>query len=167
MSFLDKLQDLPIGILPGSVPDDPAVPVVGQPGARKAVQQALTGRQLALQAVGDLRDVLHGIRQLVRVQESSAKRYLMSGSLAGGGTINVTAAALLNANSNRNGLSVQNLGTVGNLTLGLGTTSPQSGTGIVLQPGQSWDGRVSGQMWRGSVSIIGSQAGVTYSFLEA
>jgi hypothetical protein len=169
MSFLDRLGGLPIGILPGTVPDDPALPTQTAPTVKRpdVAPQPLTGRQLALQAAQDLKDLLYGIRQLVRLQESSTRAYLMSGSLAGGGTIGTAATSILNANANRNGLSVQNVGTAGNLTLGLGTTSPQSGTGIVLQPGSSWDGRVSGQMWRGSVSIIGSAAGVVYSFLEA
>lgn len=167
MSFLDKLADLPVGILPGTVPDDPAVPV-GQPATpRPRVVEPLTGRQLALQVAGDLRDLLHTARQMVALKESSRKRFLMVGSLAGGGTVGTAAQSILNANANRKGLSVQNIGTAGNLTLGLGTTSPQSGTGIVLLPGNSWDGRVSGQMWTGSVTIIGSAAGVVYSFLEA
>jgi len=165
MSLLDKLTDLPIGILPGSVPDAPAVPPAK--GARPAREpEPLNGRQLALQVASDVQAMLHNLRRLVELQESSTKTYLMSGSITGGGTIGVTAAGILNANANRKGLSVQNLGTTGNLSLGLGTTSPQAGTGITLQPGQSWDGRVSGQMWRGSVSIVGSAAGVVYSFLE-
>lgn len=167
MSFLDKLADLPVGMLPGSVPDDPAVPVVGRPARRQPSAEPLTGRQLALQAVGDLRELVAHARKLVALRESSEKRYLMIGSVPGGGTIGTTAEGLLAANANRKGLSIQNLGVAGNLTLGLGLTSPQAGTGITLQPGQSWDGRISGQLWRGSVSAVGSAAGVVYSYLEA
>ena len=167
MSLLDQLRDLPIGILPGTVPDAPAVPPAkGTPARAGSGQRPLTGRELALQAAADLRDILRGIRRLVELQETPTKRYLMAGSIAGGGQVGVQPQPLMQANANRKGMSVQNLGAAGNLTLGLGTTAPQAGTGITLQPGASWDGRVSGQMWRGSVSIVGSVASVQYSFLE-
>ena len=63
--------------------------------------------------------------------------------------------------------SVQNLSGAGALALGLGNTQPQPGTGIVLGPGQAWDGRVSGAVWKGSVSVVGIAAGVLYSWLDA
>lgn len=169
MSMIDRLSDLPIGILPGSVPEAPAVPPPNSAAPRTpgpSPAGPLTGRQLALRVAADLRDMLWAIRKLVALQESATGTYLMQGSIAGGGTIGTTAAPMMAANANRKGLSVQNLGSSGNLTLGLGTTEPQVGTGITLLPGDSWDGRISGQMWRGSVSMIGGAAGVVYSFLE-
>lgn len=164
MNLLDSLHNLPIGILPGSVPDAPVVPPASAPKA--AAERPLTGRELALQLAGHVRDIARGVWKLVELQESSTKRYLMSGSVAAGGTASTVPAPLLNANANRRGLSVQNIATTGTISLGLGTTAPQINTGITLAPGQSWDGRVSGQMFRGSISIVGSAAAVAYTSVE-
>jgi hypothetical protein len=126
---------------------------------------------LAGQATKLITERLSAIERLLHRQlelaQSNRRNALGSGSVAGGGTIGVAPGPIVNANPKRTGLSVQNNGAAGNLTLGLGTTQPQSGTGLLLAPGASWDGRVSGALWLGSVSVVGSTTGVVYSWLEA
>jgi hypothetical protein len=103
---------------------------------------------------------------------------MAAGSVTFGGTVGTTptsstvnppagypAGVVIDANPHRRGLNIQNLSASGgpNLTIGLGVTSPQSGAGWVLQPGASWDGRVSGALWTGSVSVVASAAGCLFS----
>jgi hypothetical protein len=165
--FGDLLDNLPIGILPGSVPDDPSVPASrGDGQARAKAASPLTGKQLALQAAQDLCDVKEQLEQLVRLQSSPVENFLAAGSIAGGGTATAVPIPVMNGNPKRRGLSIQNIGAAGNLTLGLGMTDPQPNMGLVLLPGESWDGRVSGAVFRGAVSVVGVAAGVAYSWLE-
>lgn len=104
-------------------------------------------------------------RQL-ELAESSRKNYLASGSVSGGGTVGVAPISrVIIDNYRRRGLSVQNIGAAGNLSIGLGQTQPQINTGITLLPGTSWDGRVSGQLFLGDISLVGSQAGVQYTWM--
>ena len=165
MSFRNPLN-LPVGITPGSVPDAPATPPVREEPRIPGGIWPMNGKELARHAMDLLCGIRDSLQRLVELQETDTSRYLMQGSVAGGSTIGTTAATIMRPNANRRGLSVQNNGTAGNLTIGLGQGSPIEGTGIVLAPGSSWDGRVSGQMWRGLVSVIGSQSGVVYSWLE-
>lgn len=161
------LENLPIGILPGSVPDSPNVPASRGDGQTRAkAASPVTGKQLALQAAQDLCDVKDKLTELIALQSSPVENFLVSGAIAGGGTALAIPGPVMNANPKRRGLSVQNIGTAGNLTLGLGITSPQPNTGIVLLPGESWDGRVSGAVFRGAISVLGVTAGVQFSWLE-
>ncbi len=137
---------------------------------------------MALRMAGDvmthLGEISRSLTQLLALQQSPRKNFLAAGTVPGGGTVGVTPGTcnvallgappgvILKANPHRRGSSVQNTGTTGNLTLGLGITQPSSGQGLVLTPGQSWDGRISGEVWVGSVAVVGSQAGVTFAYLE-
>lgn len=135
-------------------------------------EQPTSAHELSQARLGiSIRDTLiavsHTLTRLLELAESPRRNYLSLGTRTGGGTIGTASSGQLNANPRRGGLSVQNTGSAGNLTVGLGQTSPSAGTGIVLAPGASWDGRVSGQLWLGSVTLIGDQASVSYSWLEA
>lgn len=165
MNVAERMLDLPIGMLPGGVPDDPVVPPRQQAPPRPVPPPA-TGRQLAQQLLEYVCDMATTLRRMLELQESSVKNFLGAGSVAGGSSVGTVAATIINANPKRKGLSVQNIGEAGNLTVGPGVTAPIAGTGIVLAPGASWDGRISGMVWKGSISVIGSQGGVEYSFLE-
>jgi len=119
-------------------------------------------------AVTDRLDAIQSIlAEQLRLSESSVQNFIGAGTVAGGGTAGIAPAQILAGNPRRRGLSVQNLSGAGALALGLGNTQPQPGTGIVLGPGQAWDGRVSGAVWKGSVSVVGIAAGVLYSWLDA
>jgi hypothetical protein len=128
---------------------------------------ALAAAALANRIIGRLEAIESILAEQLRLSESSVQNFIGSGSVAGGGTIGVVAAAILAGNPRRRGLSVQNIGAAGNLTVGVGTSQPQSGTGITLLPGQAWDGMVSGALWKGSISLVGSIAGVIYTWLDA
>jgi hypothetical protein len=150
-----------------------------QPAA-PSLQDAGRGMALrmAAEAMSRLGEISRSLTQLLALQQSPRKNFLAAGTVAGGGTVGVTPGScnvqllgappgvILKASPHRRGSSVQNTGTTGNLTLGLGITQPQSGQGLVLTPGQSWDGRISGEIWSGSVCVVGSQAGVAFSYLE-
>lgn len=155
----------PIGILPGSVPDDPAIPAHAPAPSLPPIAAPLSARAAAASALQLLTRCAESLERLVMLRESSVRNFIGSGSVAGGGTIGTTPQTIMQGNPRRRGLSVQNTG-AGALTIGLGTTQPQPGAGLVLPPNSSWDGRISGAVWKGSVAIVGSQAGVTYSWLE-
>lgn len=123
--------------------------------------------QLALRALKHLEKIELTLGRLLELQQGPRLNFLAAGTVAGSGTAGTTpTSGVLSPNPRRRGLNVQNLGSAGSLTLGLGTTTPIAGTGIVLAPGASWDGRVSGAVWPGSVSVVASQAGVAFSWLE-
>jgi hypothetical protein len=125
-----------------------------------------TGLGLAkqfLDALGRIEEILE--RQL-RHDESNRRNFIGAGGVPGGGAIGVQPQPVVLGNPKRRGFSFQNLGPTGSITLGLGLSTPVSGTGIVLAPGQSWDGRVSASLWMGSISMVGSQAGCLYSWLD-
>jgi hypothetical protein len=162
-----SFDDLPVGILPGSVRDDPALPASKPaPTPAPTPMGAMSARAVAAAILSTLASLDRRIRRLVELHEAPPRNFLAAGSVAGGGQAGLQPAVLLAPNPRRRGLSVQNTGAAGNLSLGLGTTAPQAGTGITLAPGASWDGRVSGSLWTGSLSVVGSQAGVTYSWVE-
>jgi hypothetical protein len=159
---------LPIGILPGSVPDDPAVPTPAQPHQPPPpVQMPMTARAIAAKVTKHLEMIEHRLKELVDLAKGPTINFLSAGTVAGGGTIGTTPQGILNPNPRRRGLAVQNIGAAGNLTIGLGTTAPISNQGLTLEPGQTWNGQLSSMLWPGSVSVIGSQAGVVYTFVEA
>ncbi|HET7047868.1 MAG TPA: hypothetical protein VFI54_06310 [Solirubrobacteraceae bacterium] len=135
---------------------------------------ALNNQTVALGAarlLGVLQERLQAIETLLQRQldlaESPPLNFLGAGSTAYGSTTTDTQPhGLWRANPNRRGGSIQNIGTTGNLTVGLGSTTPTANTGITLGPGQSWDGRVSGIVWTGRVHIVSSASGVQWTAVE-
>lgn len=77
---------------------------------------------------------------------------------------------LVDANPERRGLEIRNTGAQ-SVCLGLGQNSPTFGAGIVLapfgQPGSTWDGRISGAVWKGSVTPVAAAGQTsTIAFVE-
>lgn len=66
--------------------------------------------------------------------------------------VGVATAVVIPANPTRKGLSIENTGE-GNVSLGLGNPAIV-GDDVVLQPGGSWDGTISGRLWQGAVNSI-------------
>lgn len=137
---------------------------------------------LAQRAFAQLLDKLGSIDvsliRLVELAQGPRENLFAAGSISFGGTVGTSPSTctvtppsglppgvVLAANPHRRGLSIQNLSASGgaNLTIGLGQTAPQPGTGWVLLPGASWDGRVSGAVWPGSVSVVASAAGCVFA----
>jgi hypothetical protein len=127
---------------------------------------ASSASALAVKAIRHLEAIERTLGRMLELQQGPRMNFMAAGTVAGSGSAGVTATPVLAANPRRRGLSVQNLAAAGSLTLGLGTTSPIAGTGIVLAPGATWDGRISGAVWPGSLSIVASTAGVQFSWLE-
>jgi hypothetical protein len=167
-----SIHDLPIGILPGSVPDDPVAPVAQPQPPAPAPAMPRTAWGIAEHVLRHLSAISSDLRRMLQLQQSSVRNFIAAGSVSGGGQIGAAPQPIIAANPKRRGLRVQNLAAAGGgtITLGLGQTAPQPGTGIVLQPGgvdaSTWDGMVSGAVWTGSVSIVGSTGGISYSFLD-
>lgn len=93
-------------------------------------------------------------------QDDSGNNGTASSATAGAGTFNVTTSSgsKVAANSSRRGLQVVN-GTDTDVSLGLGGAAT-AGQGIVLKAGGgSWDGRISGVLWTGSVFAIHAGSG--------
>lgn len=151
-----------------------------KPVAQNPIHTASTmlAQRYATEITTRLAEIARSLIRLVELQQAPRRNYLAAGTLAGSGTVGTTPASCTNtvlglppgtilaANPEARGRNIQNTGTAGSLTIGLGTSNPIAGQGLVLPPGASWDGRISGSLWNGSVSVIGSQAGVTYCYLE-
>lgn len=142
---------------------------------------ALMAKQLVDQALERLRAIDVSLTRLVELAQGPRENLFAAGSVPFGGTVGTTGATctvvpplgqspgvILAANPHRRGLSIQNLSPAGgpSLTLGLGLSSPVAGTGQVIPPGGAWDGRISGAMWPGSVSVVASAAGCVFSGLQ-
>lgn len=138
-------------------------------------------RWVVEQVLKYLHNIDHNINRLIELSQTSREGLWAPGSVPFGGTVGAVATTctvnppsgqptgvVIDANPHRRGLGIQNVSASGgpNLTIGLGLTSPQSGAGLVLAPGASWDGRISGAVWTGSVSVVGSAAGCAFSGLE-
>lgn len=86
----------------------------------------------------------------------------------GAGQVSVDAASelLVAANPARLGLEVVNTHATNWVYLGLGETAVAS-SGIALAPnGGSWDGTVSGVLWRGLVNAIAGGAATPVGYVE-
>jgi hypothetical protein len=134
---------------------------------RSSSPGAVAAAAIAKKIIERLTGIESVLNEQLRLSQSSVQNFIGAGTVAGGGTALAVPTAVINGNPRRRGLHVQNLAAAGNLTVGLGTTQPQPGTGIVLTPGQSWDGRVSGALWKGSISVVGTTGGVLYAWLDA
>lgn len=141
----------------------------------------VAGMRLVTDAMEMLGRCARALERLVELQESRPQQLEVAGSIPGGGTVGTAPSTctvapplgtspgtILKANPHRRGSNVQNVSAAGgpSLTLGLGVQNPATGTGVVLLPGASWDGRISGEVWMGSVTVVGSGAGCAFSFLE-
>lgn len=127
---------------------------------------AIAAASLANRIVAELVGIRETLKRQLELSESSRKNFIGAGSVSGGGTIGTTPAArVIVDNYRRRGMSIQNIGTSGNLSIGLGQTNPQPNTGITLLPGASWDGRLSGELFLGDIGLVGSQAGVQYTWV--
>ena len=135
-------------------------------------------KRLAEQFLDRLGSMDASLIRMLELAQGPREMLFAAGSIPFGGTVGITGASctvsppsgyspgvVLAANPHRRGLSIQNLSASGgpNLTLGLGLMSPISGTGWVLPPGASWDGRISGALWPGSLSVIASAAGCMFA----
>lgn len=138
----------------------------------------LLAKQLFNQVIDRLSSIDVSLTRLVELGQAPRENLFAAGSTPFGGTVGTSGPTctvppplglspgiVLAANPHRRGLSIQNLSAAGgpNLTLGLGVQTPQAGTGWVLVPGASWDGRVSGAVWTGSLSVIASAAGCVFA----
>jgi hypothetical protein len=137
-------------------------------GMQQMASMAPTLAGMAGRAMDLLEEMAAYMRRQLELQESTTKNYLSAGTRELGGNAGTGFTPILEVKLNRRGLSIQNLSASGgpNLTVGLGTKTPQVGKGIVLAPGMSWDGRLSGEVWLGSVTLV-STATCTWSGLEA
>lgn len=139
------------------------------------------GLRLANEVVKRLREISTTLSQLLSLQQSPRKNYLMTGALPGAGTVGVTGASctvqpplgnppgvIISANPHRRGLNVQNLSATGgpSLTIGIGITQPTAGAGLVLPPGASWDGRISGELQLEAISVVASGASCSFCYLQ-
>jgi hypothetical protein len=122
---------------------------------------------LANRVIRELEAMHHILRRLLELEQSPRRNFLAAGTIAGAGAVGTTPLNVMPANPHRRGLYVKNTVGTGRLTIGLGVTQPSDGVGIVLAPGETWNGLVSDDLWLGSVTVIGSQSGVTYSWLQA
>jgi len=122
----------------------------------------MAGRAMAL-----LQEISITLGRLLELQQAPRLNYLAVGSVAGAGTASSTGPTVVLApNPRRRGLSVQNRASAGNLTIGLGVSNPIINTGLVLAPGASWDGRLSGAVWPGAVNVIADAASVAFSWVQ-
>lgn len=127
-----------------------------------------------------LRSMDVSLTRLVELAQGPRENLFAAGSTPFGGTVGASPATntfqpmgqppgvVLGANPHRRGLAIQNLSPAGgpNLTIGLGIQTPTAGTGLTLAPGASWDGRVSGAVWPGTVSLVASAAACVYAGVE-
>lgn len=140
----------------------------------------MAAKSMLTDALARLKNIDVSLTRLVELGQGPREMLFAAGSTPFGGTVGTTPASntyqvsgqatgvVLGANPHRRGLSIQNLSAGGgpNLTIGLGITSPAAGVGLTLPPGTSWDGRISGAVWPGSVSLVASAAGCTYAGVE-
>lgn len=132
------------------------------------LELAIAAQAAAAQLLARLTRIEEILERQLELSESNRNNFKGIGTRAGGGsTVDLVPHAVTGANYNRRGFSFQNLGPAGNISLGIGTTQPQIGTGITLTPGESWDGRISGAMFPGRIHMVAAQAGTAYSWLEA
>lgn len=137
-----------------------------------SVGESASRMTLAHRAAQHIVDMLEKIRaelQRLRELQEGADRwnFLGAGTIQGGGTIGPAAVTIIEANPKRTGLNIQNIGTAGNISIGIGNRYPQANTGNTLMPGASWDGRLSGKVAQQSITLIGSQNGCVYTWTES
>lgn len=138
-------------------------------------------RRVLEQLFAKLTSIDESLVRMLELAQAPREGLMTAGTTPFGGQVGVTPSSctvippagmppgvVLGAHPHRRGLAVQNLSAAGGatLTLGLGLTSPQSGIGLTLAPGGSWDGRISGAVWTGSVSVVASEAGCAFAGLE-
>lgn len=133
------------------------------------------GLGLVHRALALLGRIDESLLQLARQSQSRADNSIAEGVEAGNCTVGTGGISnngwngtnALDANSKRRGSYWKNTSPTQVITLGLGIRQPTPGAGIVLNPGETWDGRISGNLvWKGSVAPVASAAGATLAFIE-
>lgn len=141
---------------------------------------AVMAQRAFAQLLEHLRSMDASLVRLLELAQGPRENLFAAGSTPFGGTVGASPATntyqptgqppgvVLGANPHRRGLGIQNLSAAGgpSLTIGLGIQTPTAGTGLTLPPGASWDGRVSGAVWPGTVSLVASGAGCVYAGVE-
>lgn len=134
-----------------------------------AIADQLNGLALLQRALADLTSVRDYLAELVNNGNDRARNAYAEGALEVGPFVvgtTPTNQPILEANPRRRGSTWMNNGT-SVISLGLGSAAPVVGRGITLQPnGGSWDGRISGVVFRGSVFAISSSAAGQLSCVE-
>lgn len=104
------------------------------------------------------------LEQLVRHNQDRSRNFLAEGALPGAFPVTTQSQQILQANPRRRGSLWTNISAAATVSLGLGTLAAAN-VGVVLPPGASWDGTISGMTWQGSVQAIGSAA-ATLAYVE-
>jgi len=144
---------------------------------------ASSARRMIDEGMAHLRGMASDISRLLELQQGSRGGLgaaIGMGTVAGGGTVGVTSptctqappigygpGTIIPVNPRRRGLLIQNIGATGNLTLGLGIQSPTPNVGATLLPGGVFDGLISNELWPGFVTVVGSVAGVAFTWVES
>lgn len=133
---------------------------------------ASVANRFALQ-VAELLTLIREELQRIRELHEGADRwnFIGAGTVQGGTTTPDTLPhTILEANPKRTGLTIVNLSTTAGqvISIGIGNRAPQINTGVtLLANGGAWDGRLSGKVCQQSISIVGSAAGIAYSWVES
>lgn len=118
-----------------------------------------------------LQEMRNDLRRMLQVFEGADRHKFISGGTIQGGNalLGTVPNTILEGNPKRTGLSVQNISASGGptLSIGIGNRAPQINTGVTLPPGGTWDGRLSGRLCTESITVVGSAAATSFTFVEA
>lgn len=142
-----------------------------------AVSDALSGWAIAQKALGILERLEWYAAQMLQISVES-RPALLDGAVPYAYTVGTqgivgktgfSSPNAVDANANRRGMRWTNSSAPGGptITLGLGSQSPSAGAGIVLQPGETWNGLLGDFVWKGSVTPVASLAGALLTGVEA
>lgn len=141
----------------------------------------LYARRIMFELFSHLKSMDVSLTRLIELNQAPRANLDAAGSGPFGGTVGITPGSctvlppsgygpgvLLPANPHRRGLIIQNLSAAAGptITIGLGSTSPQSGQGLTILPQTTWNGKVSELTWNGLVSIVASGAGAIFCGVE-
>jgi hypothetical protein len=142
-------------------------------------QTSLVARRALAELFNHLKSMDVSLTRLIELNQAPRENLFAAGSLPFGGTVGLTPQTcsmappigygpgiILASNPHRRGLSISCIGTTDYLGIGLGVQNPSVSQGLVIAPGGTWDGRISGMVWTGFVSIVGSAVGTVFSGVE-
>jgi hypothetical protein len=139
------------------------LPVVASPPIEVAgVQAELAGVPQAMIAFIRFRHLVHlAAGPLAATGSSGGASAIVSASAVTSESprsvvVGAASAPVIAANTERKGLSIENTGKEA-VSLGLGAAAVL-GDDIVVEPAGSWDGTISGVLWRGAVNAIAAAA---------